>query len=267
MGAVDSIVDIVGAAIGFHYFRFQTIVVSPLPITRGFVRTAHGRYPVPPPAVLELIKDAAIVPSPVRGEIVTPTGAAVLTTVAGAFGECPLRAVTRIGYGVGDKHFRSIPNVLRLLIGEGAPVVAIESNIDDANPQIYDYLIDELLRVGALDVVVRPILMKKRRPAAQVQILCEELKREALIRCLLRETTGFGVRWYPVQRRMLAREERMARTRHGPVRVKLGFSGLHPGEGELLQVSPEYEDCKRVARAKGIPLREIYRLAVAAAVR
>lgn len=267
VGAVDSIVDIVGAAIGLHYFDFTAIYASPLPITRGFVHTAHGRLPIPPPATMELVKGVPIVKSPVKAELVTPTGAAILTTVVRDFGECPLRVVERVGYGLGDHHYPQVPNALRLLIGEGAPVVAVEANIDDASPQIYEYVIEELLRVGALDVSVRPVLMKKRRPAAMIQVICEEDKRAAVTQTLLRETTSFGVRYYPIERQMLAREIRSVRTKYGAVRVKYGYTGVRVGEGACVQVAPEYEDCKRLARAKRVPLREIYRLALAAASR
>lgn len=264
VGAVDSIVDIVGAAIGFHYFDFAAVYSSPLPISRGFVRSAHGRLPVPPPATMELLTGVPLVTAPVRAELVTPTGAAILTVVAAGFGECPLRVVERVGYGLGDRHFRQVPNALRLMIGEGAPVVAIEANIDDSSPQLYEYLIEELLRAGALDVTVRPVLMKKRRPAVQVQALCEEAARAAVTRSLLRETTSFGVRYYPVERCMLAREMRPVRTKYGVVRVKIGSTGPRAGEGEVVQSAPEYEDCKHLARKCNVPLREIYRVALAA---
>lgn len=265
VGAIDSIVDIVGAAIGLHFFQFDAVYASPLPMTRGFIRTAHGRYPVPAPATLELLKGVPVVPAVVRGELVTPTGAAVLTTVAKGFGASPLRRVTKVGYGLGDRHFPHLPNALRLMIGEGAPLVAIEANIDDANPQIYEYLIEQLLGAGALDVTVRPVWMKKRRPAAQVQVLCEEADREALVRRILRETTSFGVRYYPVERQTLHREMKTVRTAFGPVRVKLGYVGSTQNGTAPIQASPEYEDCKRLARVKHVPLREIYRLAIAAA--
>lgn len=267
VGAIDAIVDIVGAAIGLAYFGFDAIYASPLPLMvsrsnhRGFILSAHGRLPLPPPATLELLKGVPIVRAPVKAELVTPTGAAIITTVAKGFGECPLRTIQTIGYGLGSSDFRAIPNALRLCIGAGAPTIAIEANVDDSSPQIYDYLIDELLNRGAIDVTIRPVVMKKRRPAVCLHVICEESVRERLIQCIFRETTSFGVRYYPIERRMLTREIRTVRTKYGPIRVKCGWAGSHAGNGELVQVSPEYEDCKRLARAKGVPLREIFRLA------
>ncbi|MBU4485136.1 nickel pincer cofactor biosynthesis protein LarC, partial [bacterium] len=152
VGAIDSIVDIVGAAIGFEYFNFDKVYSSPLPVTRGFVKCRHGKFPVPPPAVLELIKGVPLQKSSVKAEIVTPTGAAIITTLADGFGENPIYSLKSVGYGQGDRNFKEIPNSLRLMIGEGYPVWIVETNIDDMNPQIYDYVSDKLFRAGAVDV-------------------------------------------------------------------------------------------------------------------
>jgi uncharacterized protein (TIGR00299 family) protein len=253
VGAIDSIVDIAGAAIGFDYFKFDSVYASLLPITRGFINGRHGRMPIPAPATLEILKDVPIVASPVKGELVTPTGAAILKTVVTEFGENPITKIKRTGYGHGDNHFKEIPNSLRLIIGEGQKLIALETNIDDMNPQIYDYVIERLLKAGALDVIVMPVMMKKRRPGAFLQVLCAETVKNQLIDIILRETTTFGVRYYPVARKILDREIKPAKTKYGLIRVKLGFAN-----GSQIKAVPEYEDCKKIAAAKGIPLKEIY---------
>ena len=255
VGAADSIVDIVGAAIGFDYFKFDGIYASPLPVTRGWVRCEHGRMPVPAPATLEILKGVPLTASPVKAEIVTPTGAAILKAVTREFGGNPIREIKKIGYGHGDNNYKIIPNSLRLIIGEGERLFVIEANIDDMNPQIYEYLIERLIENGALDVTVRDVLMKKRRPGAQVQILGSEGLVERLVHIILRETTSIGVRYYPVSRGILEREIKTVKTKYGNVRIKIAKLG-----GDVLNISPEYEDCKRLARAKKIPLKEIYNL-------
>lgn len=254
VGAIDSIVDIVGAAIGFDYFGFDEIYSSPLPITRGWVTCRHGKMPVPAPATLEILKGVPIVSSPVKAEIVTPTGAAVLKTVVKSFGENPLREIEKIGYGHGDNHYKEIPNSLRLMIGEGENLIIIEANIDDANPQIYEYVIEELLALNASDVVVRPVYMKKRRPAAQLQVLCRGDLKKKIIDKILKETPTFGVRYYPVERVILDRKFKTVQTKYGAIRVKMGFL-----DGNLIKTVPEYEDVKKLARQNSVPLVEIYK--------
>ncbi len=262
VGAVDSIVDIVGSAIGFEYFRFKKIYSSPLPLIPttkkggrgGFIKCAHGNIPIPAPATLEILKDVPLMQSPVMDEIVTPTGAAIIKTVANGFCENPIRKIHTTGYGLGDKDLRNIPNGLRLVIGEGERVIALEANIDDMNPQIYDHLIELLLKNGAIDVAVFPALMKKRRPAAVLQVLCLEGLKDRLCGLIFRESTTIGIRFYPVERRVLEREIKKVRTKFGPVRVKV--SRL---DGEMVNISPEYEDCKKLALKKNVPLKEIFR--------
>jgi uncharacterized protein (TIGR00299 family) protein len=256
---MDSIVDIVGSAIGFEYFKFKGIYSSPLPVfppvkTRGFIKCAHGRIPVPAPATLEILKGVPVKTAPVTDEIVTPTGAAIIKTVADGFGESPIRKIRATGYGLGDKHLKGLPNGLRLVIGEGEPVIAIEANIDDMNPQVYDHLIELLLKNGAIDVAVFPALMKKRRPASVVQVLCAEGLKDRLTRLIFRESTTIGVRFYPVERRVLEREIKKVQTKYGVVRVKV--SRL---EGDAVNIAPEYEDCRRLAVKKNVPLKEILR--------
>lgn len=253
VGAIDSIVDIVGSAIGLDYFKFNAVYSSPLPITRGWVKCQHGKIPVPVPATLEILKGVSIIPSPVKDEIVTPTGAAILKTVVKEFGANPIREIKKIGYGHGDKNFKEIPNSLRLIIGEGEPLVVVEANIDDMNPQIYEYLIEELMKNGAIDVTITPALMKKKRPGNQIQVLCEGSPREKLIKIILKETTSIGVRYYPVSRSILNREIKIVKTKYGTVRVKIASL-----DGKILNVNPEYEDCKKIARAKRVPFKEVY---------
>lgn len=249
VGAIDSIVDIVGAAIGFDYFKFDSIYASPLPITRGIIKGRHGRMPIPAPATLEILKGVPVAASPVKGELVTPTGAAILKTVAKDFGANQITKIKKTGYGHGDNHFKGLPNSLRLIIGEGEKLIVIETNIDDMNPQIYDYVIERLLKAGALDVTVRPVIMKKRRPGAELKVLAAETLKKKLIEIILRETTTFGVRYYPVEREILDREIKAVKTKYGVIRAKLGFFN-----GQEIKAMPEYEDCKKIAAAKGIPL-------------
>ncbi len=252
VGAIDSIVDIVGSAIGFDYFNFDAVYASPLPVARGWINCQHGRIPLPAPAALEILKGVPLVKSPVKAELVTPTGAAILKTVAKFFGENPLRVVESIGFGHGDRNFKEMPNSLRLLIGEGERLLAVEANIDDMNPQIYEYLIERLLESGAIDVTVAPVLMKKRRPAQRLHVLCNESELEQICRVMIEETTTLGVRYYPVERKMLTRKIETVATKFGKVRVKTGMLGE-----KIFNVAPEYEDCKKIARSKKIPLKAV----------
>ncbi len=276
VGATDSIVDIVGVAIGFDYFKFDKIFSSPLPVILhplkkgghlshpplkkggrgGFIKCAHGNLPIPAPATLEILKGVPLTLSPVVEEIVTPTGAAIIKTVASDFCENPIRKILGTGYGLGDKDLKDIPNGLRLVLGEGERIIVIEANIDDMNPQIFDHLIELLLKNGAIDVAVFPALMKKRRPASVLQVLCLEGLKDRLCRLIFKESTTIGVRTYPVDRRVLERETKRVRTRYGTVRVKV--SRL---DGEMVNISPEYEDCKKLAIKKNVPLKEILRVA------
>lgn len=266
VGAVDSIVDIIGAAIGFNYFKFDGIYSSPLPVLYpplkkgdkgGFIKCTHGNMPIPAPATLEILKDVSIIASPVKAEIVTPTGAAILKTVVKDFGESPLTKIKTIGYGLGDDHFKQIPNALRLIIGDGERLVVVEANIDDMNPQFYDHIITKLINAGALDATVRPLFMKKRRPGALLQAICGERLKSHIAKIILKETTSFGVRFYPVERRILERTIKPVKTKFGTIRMKLGFM-----DGGGIKAVPEYEDCARIARRLEIPLVKVYESAV-----
>lgn len=253
VGDIDSIIDIVGSAIGFDYFGFKEIYSSPLPITRGRIKAKHGLLPVPAPATAHLIKGIPLEKAPVSEEIVTPTGAAIITTMAKHFGECPLQKVEKVGYGFGDKVFPKIPNALRLMIGEGYPVVIIEANIDDMNPQVYDYVMERLFKVGAVDVTLQSIQMKKNRPGILLQCQAPWNKKDAAMDVILKETTSIGVRYYPVERKVLRRELKTICTKYGPVRVKV----VSDDKGQVLKHLPEYEDVKKLSLKSKRPILNI----------
>lgn len=253
VGAVDSVVDVVGAAIGLDFFGFDAVYSSPIPMSRGKVRCAHGIMPVPAPATLEILKGIPLEKSNIKQEIVTPTGAAILASVVENFGECPLQKIEKIGYGFGDRKIPGVINAVRIMIGEGFPVVVVQANIDDMNPQIYDYVIDLFFKAGAVDVDLSPIQMKKNRPAVKLSVLVPWDKKEKIIDIFLKETTTFGVRYYPVDRKVLVRELVEKKTALGKVRFKLG---LGP-DGSIIKAVPEYEDVKRLALKTKQPLAGI----------
>ena len=257
VGAVDAIVDVVGAVSGLSLLGVERVHVSPLPLGRGFVHAAHGRLPLPGPAVIELLRGVPVVGVETEGETVTPTGAAILTTLAVSYGALPPLTIRHIGYGAGRRE-ADHPNVLRVLIGETEMeaeaewLVFLETNIDDLNPQVYDHVMNRLLSTGALDVWLTPVQMKKNRPSVVVSVLCQAEKEAALSEILFRETTTLGLRRQMTERRRLPREIREVQTRFGPARVKVAFAG-----GRVLRAVPEYEDCKHLAEANGVPLREV----------
>ena len=262
VGAIDSIADIVGTAIGIEQLGIEKIYSSPLPLGSGWVETSHGRMPVPAPATLELLKGVPIVPSPVTSELTTPTGAAIIKTLAKDFGYMPRMKMESIGYGIGDKDFKEILNMLRVIIGEerdkgvGAnnysPLRMIETNIDDMNPQIYDYLMARLFKKGALDVFLTPILMKKSRPAILLKVLCAENKKDSIVDMIFEETTTIGIRTYEVDRYCLERDVKWVSTPYGKVQVKISQRN-----GKSINIQPEYEDCKKIAEKKNVPLKQV----------
>ncbi|NUP99361.1 MAG: nickel pincer cofactor biosynthesis protein LarC [Armatimonadetes bacterium] len=262
VGAVDAIVDIVGACLGLQALGIERLSCSPLPVSHGWVNCAHGRMPVPAPATAELLCGVPTRPLDVEGETLTPTGAAILTTLVDSF-EQPAMTITRVGCGAGSKDF-GIPNILRLMVGEGATqplaVVVIEANLDDMNPEWYERAVERLFAAGALDVTLSPLQMKKGRPGVLLRVLAEPAAREALSGVVLRETTTLGLRWYEAQRECLAREWREVATPFGLVRVKIGMRG-----GEILNLAPEYESCRAVAEAADTPLPAVYAAAREAA--
>lgn len=262
VGAVDSIVDIVGSAIGFELLGIDEFACSKMDVGAGKVKTEHGLLPVPAPATAELLREAPTFSSGIEKELVTPTGAAIATTLATRFAEMPAMRLTAIGYGAGSADLKEQPNVLRLMIGEAieyakaktldAPVSVIEANLDDMSPQIYGYFVERALAAGALDVFSTPVQMKKNRPGQLVTLLCEPASRDRLVDLVFRETTTIGVRTYEVQRQTLARESVPVETPLGSIRMKI--SRLN---GTVLNAAPEYEDCQKIATQKNVPLKEV----------
>jgi len=258
VGAVDAIVDVVGACCGLHRMRIAEVYASPLPLGGGWVDTAHGRLPVPAPATVELLKGVPAYGGPVEAELVTPTGAAIVTAVARGFGPMPGMTIQRVGLGAGGRELAH-PNLLRVFVGEGAEqpaeqqLMVLESNLDDMNPELFEHLMERLLAAGALDVFWTPIVMKKSRPATLVSVLAEPVRAQELTEVLFRETTTLGVRSHQVSRRCLQREWVEVSTEYGPVRVKVGRLG-----SAVVTTAPEYEDCRTRAREHEVPLKAVY---------
>ncbi len=260
VGAIDAIIDVVGGVIGLHVLGIDAVVCSPLHVGTGTIDCAHGTLPVPAPATAELIRGKPIYASGVQGELLTPTGAAILTTLAGEFGPLPGMKVECIGHGGGTAD-RSIANILRVFIGSflesdhSFPVeqtATIETTIDDMNPQIYDYLIEKVLQMGALDIFCTTVQMKKNRRGTLVTILCRPEMVTSLSELLFRETTTLGLRWRLDNRFALARNFITAKTRFGEISCKAASNG-----DELVNVMPEYEECKRVAIEQNVPLKTV----------
>lgn len=252
-GAVDSIVDIVGAAVGLSYFKFDEIISSPIPFTRGKVECAHGTLPVPAPATMELIKGFPLEHLKIKEEIVTPTGAAIIVSIADSFGECQLQRIDNVGYGFGDKVIKGIPNALRIIVGEGFKAVVIETNIDDMSPESFEHIMDRLFAVGAVDVSLAQIQMKKNRPAIKIEVVCPYDKKDSVMNVMLTETTSFGVRYWPVDRKILTRELITKKTKLGSVRYKIGYDD----NGEMVKAIPEYADVKKIAKKIKKPIYEV----------
>ncbi|MDT5293203.1 MAG: pyridinium-3,5-bisthiocarboxylic acid mononucleotide nickel chelatase [Acidobacteriota bacterium] len=297
VGAVDAIVDVVGACVGFELLGVERFVASALHVGSGTVEMAHGRFPVPPPAVAELLRGAPIYSTDIKGELVTPTGAAIVATVCESFGALPRMRVEATGYGAGTREYQSFPNVLRVLVGEaeadddGARVAAgarhfdvaaaqqvdagarqvdagmhadeellmVETNVDDASPQVLGHLLERALACGALDCYLTHVQMKKNRPGVLVSILCRASEREAMLDLLFAETPTFGVRSYGVSRRALEREAVTVETEFGTIAVKVGRH-----KGQTVSATPEFEECRAAALAHGVPLRAVQEAARAA---
>jgi pyridinium-3,5-bisthiocarboxylic acid mononucleotide nickel chelatase len=257
VGEIDSIIDIVGAVFAFEWFAADRIVVSPINVGSGVVRTAHGVYPVPAPATLRLLADTPIYGRDVNGELLTPTGALLLSAYASAYGPMPDMRVEHIGYGAGDRDLDGTPNVLRLVVGESAApgaamrVSVIECEIDDMNPQIFGVLMDQLYAAGALDVFYAPVQMKKNRPGTLVTIVARPSEREALTDLMFRESTTIGVRYAEMERECLERESVEVETPLGAVRFKVARR-----DGRVLNAQPEFDDVARVAGEHGMPVKE-----------
>jgi uncharacterized protein (TIGR00299 family) protein len=260
VGAMDAVIDVVGAVAGLRALGIEKIICSPLHLGSGTVQCAHGILPVPAPATAELVKGKPVYSSGVQGELVTPTGAAILTTLAKDFGPMPAMTVDAIGYGAGSAE-RSIPNLLRLVIGnievelkgcEMEQVAVMETNIDDMNPQIYDHIIQQALGLGALDIYVTPVHMKKNRSGSVLTVICPPVMTGRFAQFLLQETTTIGLRWRIDQRLKARRRIATIETPYGPLPVKVAEI-----EGAIVNIAPEYEDCRRVALEKGLPLKQV----------
>ncbi len=291
VGGVDAIIDIVGTVIGLELLGVEEIIASPLPLGSGFVRSTHGILPVPAPATAALLQNVPVYSGPGPGELVTPTGAAIVTTLAKQFGPMPLMRVTGVGYGSGTRQ-REYPNVLRAFLGEvdesvaqksggkipgrnpypeqhagpqvasgyhESPSVMIEANLDDMNPQFFAPLLDHLFEAGALDATLTPLQMKKGRPGVQLQVLAYPTSLDELLKIIFTESTTIGARSYPVLKHMLQRESHPVETPYGSVQVKVARLG-----GQVMTVAPEFEDCRRLAEKHQVPIKDIYALALSA---
>jgi pyridinium-3,5-bisthiocarboxylic acid mononucleotide nickel chelatase len=261
VGAVDAIVDIVGSCIGFHLLGIEKFACSPLNVGGGTAEMAHGILPVPAPATAKLLQGKPTYSNGVQKELVTPTGAAIVATLCDSFGPQPPMSVSAIGYGAGTADLEGQPNVVRIMIGESAEkavpgfdeeIAVIEANLDDMNPQIYGYFLEKALAAGALDVYTTPVQMKKNRPGTLLTLLCRPQDTSALMELIFAETTTFGARTYRAQRRALPRESVSVHTQYGDVRVKLSRVN-----GRILHAAPEYDDCRKLAVEKNVPLQQV----------
>lgn len=262
VGAMDSIIDIVGAAVAFDSLKADVIVCSPLPLGSGLVKTMHGTMPIPAPATLEILKGAPIRLSEIPFELTTPTGAAIVKTLC-SFGPMPSMTIEKIGYGAGKKDFKEASNLVRAVIGRSDAVSAasvgnaqtltvIETNIDDMTPQVGAYLMERLLDSGALDVFYTPVVMKKSRPGILLTVLANSTDSQSVIDIILSESTSIGVRSYTVERTCLERKFFKVETTAGTVQVKVSYRG-----GSPVNVQPEYEECRALAMEKKVPLKNI----------
>jgi pyridinium-3,5-bisthiocarboxylic acid mononucleotide nickel chelatase len=261
VGAVDAIVDIVGACVGFHALGIEKFACSALNVGGGTAKMAHGVLPVPAPATANLLQGKPTYSNGVQRELVTPTGAAIVATLCDWFGPQPAMSVSAIGYGAGTADLEGQPNVMRIMIGEAAEkgvagfdeeIGVIEANLDDMNPQIYGYFLEKALGAGALDVYTTPVQMKKNRPGTLLTVLCRPQDTNPLMSLIFAETTTFGVRSYRAQRRVLPREWVNVGTEFGEVRIKLSRVN-----GRILHVAPEFEDCRKLAVEKNVPLQRV----------
>jgi hypothetical protein len=258
VGAVDAIVDVAGAVVGLRLLGVDAVHVSALPVGGGFAESAHGRMPVPGPGTVELLRGFPVVDTGVRAELLTPTGAAILTTLAAGVGRMPDLTLERVGYGAGAKDLPGTPNVLRCFVGQAAgaavteTIVQVETTIDDMSPQLYEPLLERLLEAGALDVFLTPVIMKRSRPGTVLTALCPPERVDTLARVLFAESSTLGVRWTPMTRDRLEREMVTIATAYGALPFKV--SRL---DGRVVTVTPEFADVVRIARDRSLPVREV----------
>lgn len=265
VGGVDAIVDMVGTALGIDFLGIDKIFASPLPLGSGTVTCSHGTLPVPAPATAALVDGVPVYGSQIPFELVTPTGAAIITTLAEKFGPIPDMIMEKTGYGAGKREIKEQPNLLRILTGSFADMhkdimVMVETCIDDMNPELLGYAADLLFAEGARDVYMIPVYMKKGRPGVLLQVLCEKAIQSEVISRMLTETSAIGVRYYPVERQVLQREKIVVSTPYGPIDAKR----VKTPDGRW-RVAPEYESCRRAAESLSIALREVYESVVARA--
>jgi uncharacterized protein (TIGR00299 family) protein len=258
VGAVDAIIDVTGGVVGLGLLGADAVHVSALPLGGGFVKGPHGRMPVPGPGTAELMRGFPVVDTGVRAELVTPTGAAILTTLAQPAVRIPPMTVRAVGYGAGTMDFAETPNVLRCFVGDAATggaaetVLQIETTIDDMSPQLYEPLMDRLFEAGALDVFLTPVIMKRSRPGVVLTTLCPRARLDDVSRVLFEESTTIGVRWTEWQRRPLAREFVTVATAYGAIPCKVSRLA-----GRVVTVTPEFAEVARIAREKSLPVREV----------
>ncbi|MGH9752679.1 MAG: nickel pincer cofactor biosynthesis protein LarC [Blastocatellia bacterium] len=270
VGAIDSIIDIVGACVAFDALKIERIISSPLHVGSGAFQCAHGTYPVPGPATAELLKGVPIYSKDVEGELVTPTGAAIISTLAESYGPMPMMKIEKIGYGAGTRDYPKFPNALRAIIGEmeedadrtPTTVTVIEADIDDLNAQVFGYLMDKALDAGALDIFYVPAQMKKNRPGVLLTLLCSPPDRERMCDLIFRETTTLGLRYRNEQREILKREFVTVETEYGRIRIKVSRAR----DGRVMNASPEFEDCRVAAEKSGVGLRDAQTAALKAYV-
>lgn len=262
VGAMDSIVDIVGSAICFDYIKVDKIICSTVELGSGFVKCAHGILPVPAPATVELIKNMPTTMGNVPFEATTPTGAAILKAMVNEFSDKNNFKILKVGYGIGNKDLGNIPNILRVFLCEDNTEIRdvdtqeesiIECNIDDMNPEIYEYVSDKLFEAGASDVYFTPIIMKKGRPAIKLSVLCNIEKEGIISEIIFTETTSLGIRKYEVKKEMLRREFQNVETKYGDISIKYGVL-----KGERMKYKAEYDQCKKIANVNKVPLKDVY---------
>ena len=258
VGAIDSIVDIVGSAAGIDFLGVDECIASTVPLGSGFVKCQHGTIPIPAPATLEILKGVPVFSSGLKSELVTPTGAAILTGFVKEFKPMPRMKIIKTGFGAGTRVYEEVPNLLRLILGdmdkkrEKDRVWVLETNVDDMNSEWTGFLMDRLFEAGALDVLMVPVYMKKNRPGIMIKVICDEKKREELTGIIFRESTTAGVRSYVAERDILRRREGKLKTKFGVLKVKI------LGEAKSERIVPEFEECQKVALKKKIPLKKIY---------
>jgi len=258
VGAVDAIVDIVGSVTGLELLGIDRIYASSINTGQGYVIAAHGKLPVPAPATMELLKNVPTYSSGTEKELTTPTGAAIITSLSTYFGPKPLMRVEKVGYGAGTYEIE-IPNLLRINVGNveqgSKKMKVVETNIDDMNPQFYEYIMEKLFEKGALDVYFTPIQMKKNRPATKISVIVDAENLFKINEILLKETTTLGVRIFDIEREIVDRKIKEVETQFGKVKVKVGIL-----DGKTVNIAPEYEECKKIAKEKGLPIKTVYQI-------